>query len=582
MLISNVSFSNTRLSLRTSILFFFFFLIGSQFALSQISAKHKEYLVRSLANKCLSYSSMLPRVGNQHTFDPNDSERVIEDVGSMISFFGFGFSRDSPQYEIEQVEHIAVKPDLELFAVIFEREAAKNIELYRWTSYFDQASYSCKSGMIKQFANNRILVGYVKETHEVIPISGVFFEVGVQAFFDLDRDEPESYIPFLKTKLYSENHNNISVERVVLDSIFFLAQKQALDGARITHRYVLDVNAPDTSLKKVNTVEVVANEPRRFVNVFPKQVEVLAFQNDSDKEKYVLDALMRNLFAYQISSIKDLPRLLQNQSVSRGTYQELAELLPNYDEFYEFMGFVKYPKSWSKNASSYYARPADHYYYPIPFAASTVSGYKRYQEDVEFYRIFKSEIDVLRRAENIYSESLKFEDWDVSNLHWRRIHRPDKDTTVDTNNEIAYLPKPPRIDFLKDPAWTYETTTRPESIIESYPGKFDFYLLALNTSTREVYFISGSDIFLSHSTDLYRWGDEDMPFRSWPLEHQLDYLQDRLYRYQIEYPLVEDDITSINEDGMELSLIGSLDGKPIPITVSLNFKDPENVEVLLE
>ena len=66
----------------------------------------------------------------------------------------------------------------------------------------------------------------------------------------------------------------------------------------------------------------------------------------------------------------------------------------------------------------------------------------------------------------------------------------------------------------------------------------NYYLVALDPTTREAFFVSGPDIQLSKVLKLYAPGPSSteellVPFREWPRAYQYTYILDRLYSYQV-------------------------------------------------
>lgn len=177
--------------------------------------------------------------------------------------------------------------------------------------------------------------------------------------------------------------------------------------------------------------------------------------------------------------------------------------------------------------------------------------------------------------------------WDPSfQTEWVRYdafyHPEDREKGPITGGDCPF-PRPTsqtRPPFYPNPG-DYCPPNQAPSPYDAITEPVDYYLLALDPNTREVYFISGKDIYHSKATPLYRAGrspqevDESKP---WPLEYQLIYLQDRLYQYRVD-DLREEHIIFNDEEKMVLEVQGLEDGRPLSLRVTMYKERPEMLEV---
>ena len=119
------------------------------------------------------------------------------------------------------------------------------------------------------------------------------------------------------------------------------------------------------------------------------------------------------------------------------------------------------------------------------------------------------------------------------------------------------------------------------------------YLLALDTKTRDVFFVSGKDIFLSEVGPLYtdmkvtRDGERVLNFDDTYYSllkdysyYRYTYIQDRLYCYLVER-LDRSNVIYEDEEKVVLRCKGKEYQylKEIELEVTLYFDDPENLEI---
>jgi hypothetical protein len=104
----------------------------------------------------------------------------------------------------------------------------KNIELYYLE---DKLKHSFSHGISIDYIidETRNLIGIDKEKNIVYFISGAFYKTCIASDFRLDNGEPETYIPFLKLRLYNYWIENIRFEKNNGDFLFFKAYAKSIN-----------------------------------------------------------------------------------------------------------------------------------------------------------------------------------------------------------------------------------------------------------------------------------------------------------------------------------------------------------------
>ncbi|MCB0639473.1 MAG: hypothetical protein KDC54_22760, partial [Lewinella sp.] len=112
---------------------------------------------------------------------------------------------------------------------------------------------------------------------------------------------------------------------------------------------------------------------------------------------------------------------------------------------------------------------------------------------------------------------------------------------------------------------------------------YDHYLVALDPTTKEVYFISGPDIYLSkvlplyYSTQFSNKYEVAIPFRDWTPSAQHYYVLDRLHQYGVEVVGSQHELER-DEEKIVFLLPPTLYGYGT-IKATVYFDNPEVVEV---
>jgi hypothetical protein len=109
----------------------------------------------------------------------------------------------------------------------------------------------------------------------------------------------------------------------------------------------------------------------------------------------------------------------------------------------------------------------------------------------------------------------------------------------------------------------------------------DYYLLALDVNTRQVFFLSGKNIFLNKAVHLYPPENNTLPdnIKDWALPYKLEYIKDRLYSYQVT-KVQEKDIIISDAEKLVLLLNGEEYGKEIKLRVTFWNKEPEELDII--
>ncbi len=501
----------------------------------------------------------------------------------VTRFPSFGYQPYLPKLNVNLIKGLSFHPDYDLYEVNFDRNDQNNIKLYYW-SYI----YKGGSSTSKIFSNNRMLLAVNKYKKEYLFVSGYWKNSPILQYFDVDPSEPESYFPFLECKMYNCNFSDISYLRQSGDTLFF-AMTRTPPGATFITEYSLDVNNPEGSLKHTGR-DILTEKSENYapISVFPPRKEIEPLNDSRQKAYYLYNALMKNIYLYRLSHLDSLDAVLGLNTKKGINSTILDSLVPAFDEQIKDMGMIQYSiadlrKINDDEIDSLYKYPYVFNTDPIRNWKKEVLGYtKKAADNIEFYRIYKPHRETLVRKDSKYTR-LRIEPWEITGGKWIRRESfwynrkcPTYAKGVIPPPPLPPLPKMNRLWKSNNGLVSYDL--RPE---DGILGWQDYYLLALDTKTREVHFISGPEIFLTKVLPFYDWSydyksDYEPDFKSWKPRYQLDYIQDRLYQYLIP-PLHEENITYKDEEKMVVEIEGRFLYGKIPIKATIFFANAENL-----
>lgn len=574
-----------------------------------------EYLIKSAVIKNLALNEIyLSGKGiADSTFLLEEGTRNTSLQGPMhnLLFPGFGFTPYELVFLTDPLNIKYPNKKWKLYRVNFPN-TPKNDTLNSWGNYkwYDAhvKKYTWSSGSYWSLvAYKNSLVG-INDNQEIKFIAGMgLLNHAISSDFKLKKKKPRSYLPFLRMKLFSYQYDDIRFLRYEgSDMVFLLTNKKG--AQKVEYEYFLNPDNPD---KRGRRVRITPDSLMRQSQAesgrgrYPLPVD-LPFASLQEKEDYLRDALMKNIYMYRILHLDSLEERL-NIDPANGHLREgptaLDSLLPNYDEYLSEIGMYKYRCCFEKG------RPwlcFDHYYrmqFPIYGSGKPgdkhrlVVGDTRHYKKVEFYRFYKYGPECLLKRESKYTEQeggpgkkwcgvrgyygdgkRRWYRWDFFYPQaYSKMLKPYFPARIDELGMCAFQPPPPPRPS-EPPFEDVCPPTMPDTESDSFA---DNYLLALDTDTREVYFISGKDIYLSKAVNLYTWGkspQEPDLNAEWELPARLFYMRDRLFRYNVR-KIEEKHIVQNDDEKITVQVDGEEDGKTIKLRVTMYKARPEMLEI---
>lgn len=503
----------------------------------------------------------------------NNNKLLIEkrNIGEsyILSVIGFGYIKDDLEINIRTVDYKFLKSKWNFFEVLIPWNK-KNERIISW--YHPR--------LVSFLLGRKYLIA-IDDTGEFKFISSNFsFKHKIAHLFELDFKRPSSYIPFLRLKQYSEQYDLIQYSHLEDARLVFNAEKK-VESYLIKRNIVVDPNFPDDLKTKYLKREKIAmpsedslDGKEKFKIPLPQ-----SFKDINDKENYLKNALMSNLYLYRILNLPDLTDRL-NIDTSNNYFNfgqsDLPELLPNYDEYLGRIELITFDYYYSDNCSEAWK----------PFQGLITSGKRTIvgntiNENIEFYRFYKDTVETLHRSKRkISNESL---------LRTHYYYHPDEAKREDERQEAwvkefgdSILPPPP---YPPEPFPEFiggisDCSPYNIAFAAAWKKRIDYYLLALDPSTREVFFLSGKDIYLTKAMHLYQAGykTKSKNSKEISLALLLEYIKDRLYAYQVK-SVEESHIIAKDENGILLELEGVEYGNIISLKVKFSFNTPDLLEI---
>lgn len=377
-----------------------------------------------------------------------------------------------------------------------------NTRWFRWHKYhfYDSNGTVYKkassSGLSKMYLYpyKKWLVA-VSQTGEIKKLGGFFFSEDCIDDFKLSIRRPRSFLPYLNIKYY-EYFDSLWYVCRQRDTAFFEAKRGEL-------LYTLAWDMRNRTGKE-KVVSGRGGLPSYSSSYLARQeisaMPPIFFQNTQEKEAYLKDMLMRNLYLYRIYQQQGLfkPGEFDEDGLMRSphpyTSSEIDQALPDYDEKIGHIAMYRFPACpdrYVQMDQRIYSRmdvvPSYDTLGRNPFMVSgysAVNGYK-------LYALLKTRDEVLVRALEGSPDSLL---WRTDDFYF-----PDK--------ELAQ--PPPQLSMYTYWQWGDCPGTQHGTYVQRLTHKLDrlppvaLYWVALDENSKEVFFISGEDIFLSPAVRLY-------------------------------------------------------------------------------
>lgn len=602
---------NVRLHI---ILFFTFLCIGHsnlKIYAQTISNLSLEYQIKSKVIKNIVLSDLYFRQSfiKDSTLLNSDIEITTQGTFYYLQYPGFGYLPSDLDVEIAPVELKFPDENWTLYNIIFLR-TPQNDTLVSWNNYKYSKAYNdyiIGSGSLFNLVTRGKLLIAVSKNREIKFISGFDINHPIAQYFKLKNKKPKSYLSFLQLKLFNQQPDKIEFLREENDLLVFATTK--FYGKLVSQKeYYIDPKKPDHFVKSRFTTPPISYSqvPKDLIPNNENFKLDLHFTSLEDKKRYILDALMKNIYMHRLLHL-DNPVARLNIDTATWQFKEgpsdFDKMLPNYDEYLAQFKLLEYVCCFTNSGP--WECPGlndkERIEYPIfePIQLDNkyrlVVGSTRMYGNVEFYKFYKAKDEVLIRRPNKNNTEVKnvnglwcgvsdgfFGEGEGTQYRYDLYYRPEKQ-----KDKVEGLPEPcayPPPNELNSIHKIYDNVCPPYKPLPAY-GRIiepvDHYLVALDTKTREVYFLSGKDIYLSKATTLYRPGEspqEPADINKWELPEKLVYIRDRLYRYRVD-KVKEDNIITKDDDKMILEVKGEEYNKPITLRVIFYNATPEMLSI---
>ncbi|MEQ8703331.1 MAG: hypothetical protein RIC19_05405 [Phaeodactylibacter sp.] len=512
----------------------------------------------------------------------------------------FGYFTDSPRMHVEKSGLGAVPgTSFHLYKVRFDR-IPENKDLNDWSA-----------GHIKRlFQDNLGLFLVDIDTKVVMPIYPTF-KNDIISYFNSVPNSPDSYVFFVKALSYLDEDVKVNIDRLTEDSIFINRIRRTEDGFLSHYKYQFSFSDPEKY--KIEKIKILkAKQAKAKIvprsSAYPK-LETPDFSGTEDKKRYLFEALMENLYLYKFhQKVSALPDSVDPETM-------IDSLIPDYDVYLPRMYHLRYGCCWVSEArvADLKARLPEmmsfsYDYEREPYLNGTIdykfvsAEHRFYYRDIEYYKIYVDSLLLWHKREDPqFADSISWDDFNNDNIY-DTYYQPQWKTITERALRYSYplvvSPEPLPARYLSQCAWANSLGAANNHY--DYPYHYikqpraNHYLLALDTETRDVYFISGKNIFLTKTVPLYlpyvvdkearrrvpvhRDPDYSQLYKKGDWRMLFTYIQDRLYRYLVER-LDRSNVIYEDEEKVVLRCKGEEYKKEIELEVTLYFDDPENLEV---
>ncbi len=521
-------------------------------------------------------------------------------------FFVSGFFQFFPKMAIRRSAlKIPSEEGWRLFTVEIPTEASINGDFFRWVSHV----FSVHPIYYRDIA----LVAVTEEEKVIILSRWAKRNYPIEKYFQFRSDKPESYIPYLKILLYRQSADNMFFRSYKLDTLVFECTSTYHNG--IKSKRIIKVPKDTPGKFKTETIERLSGASENYISSIIRKYKPVPFKNYEEKKQYLQAHLMSNIYLYKLRQKMD--------TIPEGQdFDQLRDsLLPAYDEYLDRCLPLHYGCCWV----DYEKVEALKSHLPINtrflmekrgrFQVVVGEG-RPFNKHVEFYKFYVDTTLVLCKRPDPQFEGAP--GYEVTGEWRNEVGGGDRsygvggewryDLFYQPERKRAFIPEigeffPPPPLYIREPEpWRLSGCTMGTSY-DTISGHYDLpysgigvpvnhYLLALDTETRDVFFVSGKDIFLSEVGPLYtdmkvKWDnskrilnfdDTNYYLLKDSDYHRYAYIQDRLYRYLVER-LDRSNVTYEDEEKVVLRCKGEEYKKEIELEVTLYFDDPENLEI---
>lgn len=521
----------------------------------------------------------------------------------FLQYPGFGYKTNYLDMDINPVDSLKIPGKNWQFYEVAYRETDHNYQVACWDNFkyspqltAEREFFTGTGSLFTPLASKRKILVALDENERVKVIKGTGHTHNISQYYSMDPQNPESYIPFLTLKFYTSRPDTVKFIRTENGKLVF----------QLKHNYecLLDPGNPD-AIKSYGKPDPQNITPSRSYEQFKKD---LGFSSWSVKQDYLRDALIKNIYMYRILHTDSLYEKLQFDSTSWGIGEGpsvIDQLIPNFDAYMMNLYHLKYPYYYcSREAYNAYHKPDVKNYVRyirsrLSDTMSIIVAETRLHDSIEFYKFYKDTIEVfaLNRYHDVAPDFDPGEPWAYDEARGIWFHYDFFNFPYLKKLVAQDKPYPHQYRLLDVAEEWKEALKLAQRVVycppETPPSPYgmikrpvDYYLLALDVRTREVYFISGKGIYLSKAAGLYvspKKHADIMPYRytelpPWTMYEKLQYIKDRLYRYQVA-AVREEDIIESDEEKMVLKLKGEEYGVPLTLKVVFYNKSPEVLDI---
>ncbi|MCR9098420.1 MAG: hypothetical protein NXI25_00620 [bacterium] len=558
---------------------------------AEVVYEMKRQLLKNTAFNSFVYFSRnkVERNGKDNAFDH-------EALHSRKSGFGFLPGFFFIRVEKSVLDGILGK-EYTLYEVDFSRQDQENNAIDAWANKKFRGIFPGSGGLFAMKNDGKVLLlngeyGTTKNFSKVVKT---------------DTAVLKSFEAFFKILRYRDLPDGITVEKIINDTVVLKHVYEIDNVVRRVDRYYAPVNNP----RNYRVVELLYDPliEETPATRQPRNTEKATFSGTEDKKRYLFEALMENLYLYKFhQKASALPDSVDPETL-------LDSLIPDYDVYLPRMYHLRYGCCWEseERVADLQARlpemmsfSYDYEWEPYVNAAiayKCVSAEHRfYYRDIEYYKIYMDTLLLWhKREDSQFADSMSWDGFNNDNIY-DTYYQPQWKAITERALRYSYpLVVSPEIlpaRYLSQCSWANTLDTAYNHY--DYPYHYikqpraNHYLLALDTETRDVYFISGKDIFLTKTVPLYLPYVEDKEARRRVPVHRdpdysylykkgdwrmlFTYIQDRLYRYLVER-LDRSNVIYEDEEKVVLRCKGEEYKKEIELEVTLYFDDPEHLEV---
>jgi len=485
----------------------------------------------------------------------------IDFSSKHLSFPGFGFQPFAPNCRLQDVGLEYPDDSWQLKEISFPKNKNNNT-LNRWVS--GHGSY----------IHGKFLIG-VNENKEIKFISGSpILEDDITTDFSLNEDNPNSYIPFLKFRWFKYSLEDIKFSRRE-GALFVYQVTRKVKGGESIVEYFMDPKRPGKFVKNPNILTRLQYKSEK------KEYEKIDFKNFETKRQLMLDALMKNLYLYKVNKIfanksfEEIEKMFVDGRLS-------LDIVPAYNEY---LGQIRQMKQIVCRDDKQLRKPYFDKIGPVGFPIFEDDNrmvvfngkIQRRQQHIEFYAFYRDTSEILYKN-----------DYTTSKLDTQQFRYTSDIVNRRIDQDGNFLPPQPIFDPFEE--WENGCRNSPPDFNRQANDLYKHYLLAYNTKTNNVYFVSGEDILLSSIIPFYTNGKVDnytkkiivdKKFSALNLEKKLAYIEDRAYAWQVEN-ITPQHITYHDENKLIIETKGYYPIDQVDLKIELKYSNPEIVDITLK